>query len=370
MVNVTSRPVVDVEGLLSQVAEELQLPASLHAEARRRYDALANYLASGPLARLAPEVYAQGSYRIGTTVRPVRDDEFDLDFVVQLIVDPETKPLDLFDTVARVVEASPRYRPIAERRARCIRLRYADEFHMDIVPAMPDRQKGGTTIQIPDRDLGRWQSTNPKGYASWFADQGSMRTLSKAASVEPLPAPASASAKNALQIATQLVKRHHQLHVEEEHLRTPSIVLTTITAESSFGESVADRFEQAIGGLERYTGAPAAIRNPANRDEIISEKWADAEVFASYRKSVELLRSQWTTFIEASGRGYIDAAAVLKEMFGESVVTRAAKSLAERTQRARMTGNLATAPAGVLVSTASATQSLRANRPHTFFGDS
>ncbi len=66
-----------------------------------------------------------------------------------------------------------------ERLPRCIRLNYAGDFHLDIVPAVPDFEVGGTYIFVPDLDANlaidapqndRWKPSNPKGYQIWFED--------------------------------------------------------------------------------------------------------------------------------------------------------------------------------------------------------
>jgi hypothetical protein len=74
----------EIDALLSQIAVELQLPTALEKEARAHYHALTRYLAQSSLAGYSPDLYAQGSFRIGTTVKPLAGDEFDLDFVVEL----------------------------------------------------------------------------------------------------------------------------------------------------------------------------------------------------------------------------------------------------------------------------------------------
>ena len=69
-------------------------PSAVHADpAWRREDAGP---AQSALARHAIEVYPQGSYRIGTTVRPLSEEEFDLDFVVELTaLDEPPDPAEL-----------------------------------------------------------------------------------------------------------------------------------------------------------------------------------------------------------------------------------------------------------------------------------
>jgi hypothetical protein len=39
------------------------------------------------------------------------------------------------------------------------------------VPAIPNEEAGGTAIWLPDRQLVRWQPSDPIGYANWFRDR-------------------------------------------------------------------------------------------------------------------------------------------------------------------------------------------------------
>src|SRR5688572_2194411 len=78
-----------LDSLLGRICEELQLPESLHRLAEERYRAVAEWLAAreSPLAGWHPEMYPQGSFRIGTTTRPLSGDEYDLDFVCEFHLD-------------------------------------------------------------------------------------------------------------------------------------------------------------------------------------------------------------------------------------------------------------------------------------------
>ncbi len=161
---VTKTVTSELERLLSQIARELQLPPHLDTKVRDRYTSLADYLSGGKLASLSPDVYPQGSYPIGTTVKPLTGEEFDLDFIVKLsAVSSGEDPGTVFEAVASEIEQGGPYSGMTERKPSCIRITYADEFHMDVVPAVPDAERGGIAILIPRNNRGslRWHATNP-----------------------------------------------------------------------------------------------------------------------------------------------------------------------------------------------------------------
>jgi hypothetical protein len=142
-----------------------------------------------PFAGEDPQIYPQGSMRLGTTVHPV-EGPFDLDFVCQLAVHyrPEN-PMVLLDRLFAFFKASDRYKGMAERKNRCVRIVYADDFYMDILPACRDHVACETCIQVPDRELRCWKSSNPIGYAACFEQKSRYRMYKFAAArdMQPLP---------------------------------------------------------------------------------------------------------------------------------------------------------------------------------------
>ena len=365
---VTTRTAVDLELLLFQIAEGLQLPPSLDSEVHSHYDALTSYLAEGSLAPLHPELYAQGSYRLNTVVKPLTRDEFDLDFVVELKTPNSTNPATVFDLVASEVERNQHYAGKVVRKKRCIRVSYSQDFHLDIVPTIPDPSRGGTFLLMPCRDTDgvKWERTNPKGYVSWFGALAERAIAEKRAEVEPLPPQRPASEKSALQVAVQLVKRNHQISVSDEALRTPSILLTTMVADASTAcVSVQDCMASMIEAMIAQAANPVAIYNPVNPGEVLNAKWSNQAVLAAFRRHAESLSSQWRTLVSSLGSGYPAVLDLLKEMFGEPAVQRAARAVGENMGRLSQEGRLRTLSGGMLTISPAG----KGNPPKTFYGN-
>ena len=86
------------------------------------------------------------------------------------------------------------YAAMLEKLKRCVRLNYAGDFHMDILPACPNDQIGNGSIVVPDCKLVCWMHTNPKGFAAWFFEQcrrqeSDERRVMLKDSVAPIPSP-------------------------------------------------------------------------------------------------------------------------------------------------------------------------------------
>src|SRR4051794_25629641 len=72
--------------LLEQIARGLDIPDELHEEAVRKYEAVGNWIQEedASTGRREPLIYPQGSFRLGTVVRPLTDkDEYDIDLVYE-----------------------------------------------------------------------------------------------------------------------------------------------------------------------------------------------------------------------------------------------------------------------------------------------
>lgn len=346
-----SPPATSLRALLARIAEALQLPAHLDVGVRQHYEALASYISGSELSVYSPSLYAQGSFRIATTVKPVASEEFDLDFICELILPVTTSAQSVYELVAKVIERNGNYNGKVERKPRCIRVTFADQCHVDIVPAIPDAARGGTFILIPEQSdvLWSWKSTNPKGYVSWFTSLHEVRQLTKAASVEPLHPTQDADAKSPLQVGVQLLKRNHQIVISDSGLRTPSIVHTTIADNHAAGrQDVVDAFEAITVGIASYSAAPRHVLHPANPEEVISEKWNDPEVFSAFSAYTRTLGQQWAAVRAAKGRGYQALAPLLYKMFGEAPVQTAVKALAQHAKDLGDAGRLRTAVAGGL----------------------
>ncbi|MPZ23235.1 MAG: hypothetical protein GEU28_06775 [Dehalococcoidia bacterium] len=358
--------------LLVQLAEELQIPSGTRQEVEDHYQAIADIISRGRLRGADIRVYPQGSAALGTTVKPVRKDEFDLDVVVQVGDANVLGPEWLNDAVFADIESHGRYKDKTERLPRCLRISYAGRFHLDVVPAIPDRLRGGTALLIPsaDDENATWRRANPLAYRGWFKGRSSFALGLKDASVSPLPLPEPARSKSALQIVVQLLKRHHQYHLHDESLRTPSVVLTTIAAAAAVAyNSVAEAFDAGLRAVSLYAAMrePISIPDPAVPDAVVNEKWGDRpEVFQAFKRQVALLFQQWSDLRVSAGQGVDGLSTGLAEMFGEEPVNRAVKAYGSAMSASLKSGRVATGAGGILMPSVS---SRPPNPQHEFYGD-
>jgi len=377
-VNVNNRPVTPVpvlDALLTLICEQLQISDTQQRQAEVRYEAIGRVLEMprSPLAPHGPSLYPQGSLRIGTTVKPLGRKEFDLDIVcevkadLRLIPDPPV----LINSIATYLNGLPAYVGSVRRKNRCVRVRFADQFHMDVLPACPDPRNGGTHLLVPDRESGGWKPSNPKGYAAWFESRSEFVRKLLAERAEPIPPKEPVEIKPTLKLATQLMKRWRDVRFADLRELAPiSIVLTTLAGTHCGGHaSLAVALLNILEGIVAHIPPQGRliVLNPVNPEEDLSERWSqDPEAYASFVSGIRsFLQGVQKLFMQRPLDGLCKE---LGKLFGEDVSKFVVKLHAEALERNRTNNDLHVRKhSGVLVGAGGAATVVPV-RPHTFYG--
>lgn len=361
-----------LEDLFLRMARKLQLSELRHRQTTERYKSIAEWLdePGSSLARFSPLIYPQGSLRIGTTVHLKGTDEFDLDAVCGLSIDwTRVAPVAVLDAVESRLAENEEYRRMLERKNRCIRLVYANEFHVDVLPALPDPAAGGTCVRVPDRHLKDWVPSNPIGYADWFESRTKLYLAEKMA--KPIPAPEPFGIKPILKVAVQLLKRWRDVRYETEPTRAPiSIVLTTLAgqhyaAEQTPFEALSRTVKCVLASLPR--SGRLKVCNPSNSEEDLSERWdGDPSAYDVFVEGMIALHDSLGSL--RSARGILPIKKILGELFGEKLAETVINEQARDVEQERQGGRLRVATiSGSLTSvTGSGTAPIRRN---TFYGN-
>lgn len=350
---------------LERLAAELDVPPSRYEQAEDRYLSVANWLGrdASTLKDFSPDVYVQGSFRLGTPIRPVNGDEhYDIDLVCELglskdaLSQKELKQRFGYE-IQLYAEAHSMKNGMSEGR-RCWTLEYADDaqFHLDALPALPDGGRmpgplGGveadprwaqTVIAITDNEHPRyrhvcpdWPRSNPKGYTDWFRSRmaeifKSRRegmALNIRANVEDIP---DYKVKTPLQQAVQLLKRHRDIMFADAPDDKPiSIIITTLAGlsydnEAHVGHAVLAILDKMARHIEDRSGV-AWIANPSDSSENFADRWQKYP----QRKTVfyRWLAQAQADFAElAANTGRNELATVAARLMGDSVAVAVAKS--------------------------------------------
>lgn len=302
---------------LEALAEELEISETRYDQAYDRYRSLGKWLNrdDSSIRAFDPIMYVQGSFAFGTAIKPYSEaEEYDVDVVCELkkLSKPELSQKQLKQLLGMEIEAYRRANNMQkelEERRRCWALNYADgaQFHIDIVPALPngagvrllleqrrlDATWSDTAIAITDNEVDNytvitddWPRSNPKGYLKWFKSRMSVlfehrkAELAKAvrASVEDIP---DYRVRTPLQLAIMILKRHRDtMFADDKTNSSPiSIIITTLAGHSYQGEEqIADALFSILSKMDNFVlwdGNKFVIPNPSDPSENFADKWEE-----------------------------------------------------------------------------------------------
>jgi hypothetical protein len=330
---------MDLDFLLTKITEDLQLTPTQYDNAVEKYGAVAKWVQApnSALAYLAPDIYPQGSMALRTTLRPRGRVEYDLDLVCEM-KPTSLSAMELYELLYSRLYDSPHYRPIIEKLNRCVRLNYAGDFHLDVIPARPD---GGRqpSIYVPDRTLRDWTPSNPRGFIAWFETRARQAEVLRG--VTPLPSPLSPGQRSTLAVAVQLIKRRRDIMFDGDGKSPRSILLTTLAGHAYVGEEhVAVATFKIMRGIDALIQAAAPrridVRNPTNNDESFTESFDDVS-YRAFCRFVSTFAQEMASLVEVRG-GFPALQRELATMFGETPVFAALRALAETASARRPDG--------------------------------
>lgn len=370
---------VQVIHLLDELCQHLEVTETQYKAASSSYEAVGAWLAEANSPYLAgAQIYAQGSIALGTAIKPIGRNEFDVDLVCYL---PNLNATSDSRTIKALVgdrlKENGTYRGMLEEKKRCWRLNYANEFHLDITPSIsnPSCSSGGELV--PDKALSKWKPTNPKGYVERFETyaaitpkvQMHMLAFDEArADSAVAPFPSQATTKPLLKRIVQLLKRHrdHSFRDPQRADLAPISIIITTLAGRAYATCAAQRtYTDAFDFLtavvrempnfirtELRGGRPYfIIENETTIGENFADKWNHdtrlAESFFQWHKealsSIEsLLQIEGVDqFAESLSKGF----GAKKEQVRDTLA-----ALSNPISTARSNGTLAVAPALGLVS--------------------
>jgi hypothetical protein len=376
--------------VLEITCESLELSSSQFTQAKQRYEGVGACLANSeePVLR-STTIYLQGSTALQTTVKPIGANEHDVDLVAH-VPDPdvEISPAALKRAIGDCLRANGNYAPLLEEMPRCWRLSYANEFHMDITPSIPNPscRMGGELV--PDKTLRMWKASNPRAYKRLFEERAKLVPvirIRKHAALDRAPAgiepyPDADGFKGILRRTVQIAKRHRDImFVDNPDIAPLSVIITTLASRSyewcvtnreydNELELVFDVIRQMPDTIEIRQvdgGARWFIWNETATGENFAEKWnrhpERAEAFYAWhgRFCADLAKLDAVSGLDRLSD-------VLKGMFGSRPVTVAIDSFTKHVSAARRAGTLHVAPAvGLSFGAIPASTPVQAN---TFYG--
>ncbi len=318
------------------VIEKLDISPTQFKNAQSKYESLAAFLNEHDIEAT---VYPQGSFALGTVIRPIKKADspsYDLDCICQVSgTKADYTPSGLRNLIEEILKSSNTYGGKLIKWEECFTIEYADingvSFSIDLVPAVDDSNdnkidlitKGlssqivDTCIAIPRQNSEKnycWISNNPKGFKKWFdeinapylvyAKRHEERTVFESASIEELPNEVRRSAlQRVIQILKYLRDTYYSHCTDGDDLKPISALITTMVARISSNyskkdcsvfellEYVLNKLEMCIHQTEmtfeeyalQYDNSPVisysngkwVVTNPADPEDNLANKWND-----------------------------------------------------------------------------------------------
>ena len=203
----------------------------------------------------------QGSWALKTIIKPVRDgQEYDADLLLLLDHEPSWDPEDYISNVYKVFQEDGTYTDKVSKGTRCVTLKYAGDFHLDIVPCVlkiPDKVH---KLHVCNSATNIFEPSDGNGYREWFNGQNDLTNGN-------------------LKRAVKLLK---YLRDHRNNFTVKSILLTTLCGRritqdnKSEAQTVADALLLITSEIKTYLKAHSSvptIANPALLSENFNRHW-------------------------------------------------------------------------------------------------
>jgi hypothetical protein len=255
--------------LLETVAHGLDITPEMYNKAEKAVGEITAYLTS---IESSLKIYKQGSFNLGTIVRPYKRDrkgDYDVDLVVEFNYDKKTVNSSIIKGRLGEYLKSLSYREyLDDEGRRCWTLIYpttngnyvTSTFHIDLLPCVPESDDIKSEIKpevyqntaiaithISDKRTRpytyKWRTSNPNGFAKWFNDldyskYSPLKRLDRQRVFnankylfESVESVGDDYTRSPLQMVIQILKRHRDVmyaNTEREAYKPISIIITTL----------------------------------------------------------------------------------------------------------------------------------------------
>ena len=209
----------------------------------------------------------QGSFPLQTMTRPVNGTGYDADVQILMAYDSPSA-VDYIQAVYDCLMKHGTYQQMSNRHTRCVKLDYAGEFSMDIVPCVTRLDE---CQYVCNRQDNRFEITDGAGYRDWFNDRSRITSGN-------------------LKRVTRLLK---YLRDHKGNFSVKSILLTTLVGNIVKGDWDQDRFSSLPDALKAMSNdinvylqdrvSMPIVRNPVLYVEDFNRHW-DERSYANFRK--------------------------------------------------------------------------------------
>jgi hypothetical protein len=317
--------------ILMNVVDGLDLTDDQRSDVEGSYKYVGNWLDDSEVLKpYHPKIFAQGSFCFGTVVRPIGDEDYDIDAVCKLDSSALPKGPKLVKQMVgnRLKDNISIEYHLEKEGKRCWTLTYK-KYHFDILPAVINPSEGCLSATNKDKITEQYSYTltNPEEYGKWFLNiaNRNMPTSYESRNVKNVP---EFPHKKPLQKAIQLAKRHRDIYFNDNSSfssddKPISMIINTLFALSyDKGDDILDAISEFINDSNKFiVGSDGcwSIPNPTVKKENFAEKWnTNPQKARAYFAWFEQFTADSNELLQSKS---IDAFLItLKKMVGNDIV--------------------------------------------------
>lgn len=240
----------------------------------------------------------QGSYALGTIIKPVKGHEYDADILLYMKYNSDKEPKDYINEVYNYLKQNNNEDKIA-RKTRCVNINYAGDFHLDIVPCITQGQEQ----YICNEKDNEFEVTDGTGYRDWFNRKTQIT-------------------HGNLKGVTRLLK---YLRDHKGNFSVKSILLTTLIGNSVYDYDNDENFKNIPGTLKLISNRINSflqnnpimpeVCNPIMPDECFTRHW-DQNKYKNFREKFAVYNNKIDEAFEATDHN--TSIKKWRELFGEN----------------------------------------------------
>jgi hypothetical protein len=117
---------------------------------------------------LLDDLIPQGSWAHRTIIRPLGGREFDADVLMKMTPVAAWEPKDYLKAVRAAFRRTSTYRDMVTKKNRCVRVVYANDCHVDVVPYLILGDRREVIVNFADN---AYEDTNPDGFTDWMRER-------------------------------------------------------------------------------------------------------------------------------------------------------------------------------------------------------
>ena len=355
--------------ILDKLGANLDITDTQYKLAEKRYESIGKWLSEGEyclvnkkLCLMNGEIYPQGSLKLQTAVKPLGQDEFDVDlvFFTPNVSTTDIEPTELNRLIGNRLREHTTYKDMLEPLKRGWRITYANEFHLDITPSINNHEEVHSNSEfVPDRKVQDWKPSNPKDYADWFnAIVEKVPSFNRSLGLGSLLAteahtvvelPENNFTKPLLKRYIQILKRHRDVMFQDKENKPISIIITTLATkaylyciENNQYDNEFDLLSDVVKYMPNFIlfeNAKYRILNPKALNENFAERWNESPkkklAFDNWQNNAQIF---FESFNEIVGQNMIFES--LENAFGKVPISRVYEDVTNRVSNNRANGLL------------------------------